>query len=139
MIGYFLTKPLGSAKFRCFRNIIMNCDGDECGPVNIDKLMALHYSKVDGVVESDGSKNRAINVDTIEDDKPNKSITDKGSVGSQECAGNCTNSKKMVHRKTGSKVGRLKARPLTSLVNSWNHRNHRMYKSTNANSSLASK
>ncbi len=43
MIGDFFTKPLGGAKFRRFRNIIMNCDHDEYGEVDIDNLMTEHH------------------------------------------------------------------------------------------------
>jgi hypothetical protein len=76
--------------------------------------MSRHYSKVDGVVESDGSKKRAINID-IENNEPNESVKDEESVGSQECVGNRTNSEWVVHRKSRSKVGGMKARPLTSV------------------------
>jgi hypothetical protein len=139
MIGDFFTKPLGGAKFRRFQNIIMNCDVDEYGPVNIDELMSRHYSKVDRVMEDDGSKKQAININTIKNNEPDGSITDTGSVGSQECVGNRTYSEWVVHRKTRRKVGGSKARPHTSPVDSQNHRNHRMYKSTTARNSLASK
>jgi hypothetical protein len=87
----------------------MNCDVDKDGPVNIDELMALHYSKVDRVVEGDGSKNRAIAIDTIENNA--------------ECVGNRTNSEWVVHRRTRRKVGGMKGRPLTSLANCRSHRN----------------
>ena len=46
MIGYFFTKPLGGAKFRRFRNIIMNINYDEFGPVDMDELMAIHHEKM---------------------------------------------------------------------------------------------
>ena len=39
MIEDFFTKPLTGAKFRRFRNIIMNCDFDEDGPVDVDDLV----------------------------------------------------------------------------------------------------
>jgi hypothetical protein len=45
MIGDFFTKPLGGAKFRRFRNIIMNCSVDEDGPVDVDGIMSEHYRK----------------------------------------------------------------------------------------------
>ena len=41
MIGDFFTKPLNGAKFRKFRNIIMNCDYDETGPVHIGPEIAV--------------------------------------------------------------------------------------------------
>ena len=47
MIGDFFTKPVGGAKFRCFRNIIMNVSHDEYGPVDVDKLMAIHNEKME--------------------------------------------------------------------------------------------
>ena len=69
MIGDFFTKPLGGAKFRRFRNIIMNITQDEHGPVDVDELMAIHYEKM---------KER------INESKPMQCIDS----GSQECAGN---------------------------------------------------
>ncbi len=47
MIGDFFTKPLQGAKFRRFRNIIMNITEDENGPVDIDEIMEIHYRKLD--------------------------------------------------------------------------------------------
>ena len=41
MIGGFFTKPVGGAKFRRFRNIIMNVSHDEYGPVNMEDLMSF--------------------------------------------------------------------------------------------------
>lgn len=46
MIGDFFTKPLGGAKFRRFRNIIMNISHDEYGPVDVDELMSIHQAKI---------------------------------------------------------------------------------------------
>ena len=69
MIGDFFTKPLGGAKFRRFRNIIMNISHDEHGPVDVDELTAIHYDKM---------KVR------IGESKPMQSID----PGSQECVGN---------------------------------------------------
>jgi len=46
MIGDFFTKPVGGAKFRRFRNIIMNISHDEYGPVDVDALMAIHNEKM---------------------------------------------------------------------------------------------
>jgi hypothetical protein len=46
MIGDFFTKPLGGAKFRRLRNIIMNCDRDDFGVVDMDGLMAEHHAKI---------------------------------------------------------------------------------------------
>ena len=47
MIGDFFTKPLGGAKFRRFRNIIMNCSYDEHGPVDVDALMEVHQKRME--------------------------------------------------------------------------------------------
>ena len=46
MIGVFFTKPLGGAKFRRFRNIIMNIDHDEYGAVDVDELTSIHNAKM---------------------------------------------------------------------------------------------
>ena len=46
MIGDFFTKPVGEAKFCCFRNIIMNISHDACGPVDMDGLMTIHNEKM---------------------------------------------------------------------------------------------
>ena len=51
MIGDFFTKPLGGAKFRRFRNIIMNITHDEYGDVDMDELMAVHQAKIQRRVE----------------------------------------------------------------------------------------
>ena len=45
MIRDFFTKPVGGAKFRPFRNIIMNITHDEHGPVDVDELTAIHYAE----------------------------------------------------------------------------------------------
>ena len=86
MIGDFFTKPLGGAKFRRFRNIIMNLDHDEHGPVVMDELMEIHHAKMmkrlnalgEYVGEEDTSESTLIT-------KKNKVITKKNKVGSQEC------------------------------------------------------
>ncbi len=46
MIGDIFTKPLGGSKFRRFRNIIMNIEQDEHGPVDVDELMAIHHKNM---------------------------------------------------------------------------------------------
>ena len=60
MIGNFFTKPLGGAKFRRFRNIIMNCSYDEHGPVDVDASMEVHQKRMEKrIIEADtdvGSK-----------------------------------------------------------------------------------
>lgn len=73
MIGDFFTKPLGGNKFRRFRNIIMNCERDDYGVVDMDTIMRDHYKRV--------CDDRGVN-----DDEPTVSRTLK-TVGSQECVG----------------------------------------------------
>jgi len=75
MIADFFTKPLGGAKFRRFRNIIMNIDHDEYGPVDIDEIMAIHHEKIQKRINVDGNKNDTESASHIESD-------------SQECVGN---------------------------------------------------
>ena len=114
MIGDFFTKPLGGAKFRRFRNIIMNCDVDEYGPVDVDELTAAHFKRVDGYVSHDGSKNTGVNDRDGEDFEP----VSYGSkmvklVGSQECVGKPTNSDWALRRVARKKVGERRSCPLT--------------------------
>ena len=80
MIGDFFTKPLGGAKFRRFRNIIMNITLDEHGPVDVDELTIIHQNEMQRQFEM---KNN------IEVDEPTKNIRSKMSsvVDSQECVG----------------------------------------------------
>ena len=73
MIGDFFTKPLGGARFRRMRNIIMNCDHDDFGPVNMDELMAEHNK-------------RTCDRCNVSDDEPTISKT-SDTVGSQEVLG----------------------------------------------------
>ena len=51
MIGDFFTKPLGGAKFRRFRNIIMNISHDDNGPVDVDALMTVHNEKTQEIFD----------------------------------------------------------------------------------------
>ena len=79
MIGDFFTKPLQGAKFRRFRNIIMNITEDENGAVNIDELMEIHYRKME---ESHNRK--------MEESGGNLESTDnegQSTESSQECVG----------------------------------------------------
>ena len=85
MIGDFFTKPVTGAKFRRFRNIIMNCDTDEYGPVDIDELMAAHYKRVDGKFDVD-TKRDVGNIQSVMRDDLEPTI-DKTLAGSQECVG----------------------------------------------------
>ena len=66
MIGDFFTKPLQGAKFRRFRNIIMNCDYDELGPVN---------------------PNDGLNITMRLPSMKHEPSRTNGSSGSQECVG----------------------------------------------------
>jgi hypothetical protein len=83
MIGDFFTKPLGGAKFRRFRNIIMNCSFDEHGPVDVDALMKVHEEKmkkrIDVAVTEVGIDGGSAVGDNI------------GNVDPQECVGKVTN------------------------------------------------
>ena len=77
MIGDFFTKPLGGAKFRRFRNIIMNCSYDDFGIVDMDAIMTGH--------------NKNINYSDMRDPESTVSGTLK-TVDSQECVGTaCSN------------------------------------------------
>ena len=75
MIGDFFTKPLQGAKFRRFRNIIMNITEDENGPVDIDEIMEIHYKKMEARLEHTGIEPK--------DKKCDASLTEV----SQECVG----------------------------------------------------
>lgn len=46
MIGDICTKPLGSTKFPCLRNTVMNCNYYDFGPVNMDDLIAEHNKRI---------------------------------------------------------------------------------------------
>ena len=46
IISDFLTKSAGEAKFRSFRNSIMNSSNDEYGPVEVNELMVIHNEKM---------------------------------------------------------------------------------------------
>lgn len=71
MIGDFFTKPLGGAKFRRFRNIIMNCDLDDFGKVDMEALLREHQQKIGA-----------------HDEKHlEPSLVSKEMSGSQECVG----------------------------------------------------
>ena len=83
MIADFFTKPLGGAKFRRFRNIIMNVARDEHGPVNVDELMEIHQAKMRRRMDARGE---------YEDSKKDESTVEAGlnklnDADSQECVG----------------------------------------------------
>ena len=79
MIGDFFPKPLGGAKFRRFRNIIMNLDHDEHGPVVMDELMEIHHDKM-------MRRLNALGEYIGEEDTSEPTVdTKKNKVGSQEC------------------------------------------------------
>lgn len=73
MIGDFFNKPLGGVRFRHLRNIIMNCDSNDFGPVNVDALMAEHDKRICN--RRDASDNEPTIFKTSD------------TVGSQECVG----------------------------------------------------
>jgi len=64
MIGDFFTKPLQGAKFRRFRNIIMNITEDENGTVDIDDIMKIHYKKMEDKLEHTGIESKDEQCDT---------------------------------------------------------------------------
>ena len=87
MIGDFFTKPLGGAKFRRFRNIIMNISHDEHGPVQMDELMRIHQSKMERRMDHNGKY-----VEDSSTDSENEFAGDAGlikvrTLNSQECVG----------------------------------------------------
>jgi len=77
MIGDFFTKPLQGAKFRRFRNIIMNITHDEYGPVDIDELMKLHHERIQ----------KRNDIGEIEYDSKDNQREVQPSMESQECVG----------------------------------------------------
>jgi hypothetical protein len=116
MIGDFFTKPLGGAKFRRFRNIIMNCDVDEHGKVDTDELMAAHYKRVDATLRKKISVNADGGTDVSQpgviwpgqkneiEVEPITERSDGTKMGSQECVGHKANyewAKQRIARKSG--------------------------------------
>jgi len=91
MIGDFFTKPLGGAKFRRFRNIIMNISHDEHGPVDMDEIMEIHYRKMQqGLVEPAPAQNTVL--------------------ASQECVGNQNSRVTWADQQVPTYTGRTDAR-----------------------------
>ena len=90
MIGDFFTKPVGGAKFRRFRNIIMNISHDENGPVDVDELMALHNEKIQRRIKM------STNQENIIQDELTTSMKSEMSAvkSSQECVGDVTSGSK---------------------------------------------
>ena len=84
MIGDFFTKPLGGAKFRRFRNIIMNLDQDEYGTVDVDELTAIHNAKIE-------RRNEIANGDNKENEHGNLPRDPGSHTRSQECVGDRMN------------------------------------------------
>jgi hypothetical protein len=132
MIGDFFTKPLGGAKFRRFRNIIMNCDVDDYGPVDVDELMKAHYKRVDATIEQ---KKSGVKIDGHTEGpwlevrsrrKTDKDINDPtierssaSKVGSQECVGRRTNSEWAMYRKSRKSEDRLLPHSHTNHPRKW--------------------
>jgi len=77
MIADFFTKPLSGAKFRRFRNIIMNVSHDEYGPVEYDELTAAHYAKMNKRVDANDNVNASAN----------RTVETNADEDSQECVG----------------------------------------------------
>ena len=100
MIGDFFTKPLGGAKFRRFRNIIMNCREDEHGAVDVDALMARHYKTVE-VRGKEQNTEFPENEPMILRNDVNSKV-----IGSQECVGDIVGSAHHIHNKCGQSYAR---------------------------------
>ena len=85
MISDFFTKPLGGAKFRRLRNIIMNVDFDEQGKVEMDAIMQIHQQKMSRRADADTLANN-----NISKNEPTVSSGNRGikHARSQECVGN---------------------------------------------------
>jgi hypothetical protein len=80
MIGDFFTKPLQGSKFRRFRNIVMNCDFDEFGPVDPNGLnIKLPFKSLEPTHDKNGS-------------------------GSQECVGIDSEWKLMENKKSRGRI-----------------------------------
>ncbi len=60
MIGDFFTKPLHGSKFRKFRNIVMNCEYDEFGPVdpNDGFNIKLPFKSTEPALDKNGSSSQ---------------------------------------------------------------------------------
>ena len=105
MIGDFFTKPLGGAKFRRFRNIIMNCSEDEHGAVDVDELMARHYKTVDK-----GGQEQNAEFPGNEPTFLRKDIISKD-VRSQECVGDLAGSAHQINGNGGRAPGQFFTQP----------------------------
>lgn len=116
MIEDFFTNPLGGAKFRRFGNIIVNCETDEYGPVNADKLTATHFKRVDGFVNHDGSH---VKVDGRDSEPTSYGSQKMKLVSSKECVGKPTDTEWAWHRMAHQKVGGHCPSPLID-----SHTNH---------------
>ena len=83
MIGDFFTKPMGGAKFRRLRNIIMNINFDEYGPVDMDKLTAIHHAKMKRRFNENTKQKR----NEVESNIRDSVCTTPTDIDSQECVG----------------------------------------------------
>ena len=83
MICDFFTKPVWVAKFRRFRNIIMNISHDEYVPVAVDALMAVYNEKMQKRIDVISQHENEY------DDEPtiSKCSNPASDVDSQECVG----------------------------------------------------
>ena len=128
MIGDFFTKPLGGIKFRRFRNIIMNCDVDDYGPVNIDELTAAHHERVDNNnIIRDGSANTGVTEKDGADkdfEPPRYGPRMVKLVSSQECVGQPSNSEWAVRRIMSKKMARPHSVTSCEPINHYAVRSH---------------
>mmetsp|Transcript_28930 Transcript_28930/g.61429 ORF Transcript_28930/g.61429 Transcript_28930/m.61429 type:complete len:191 (-) Transcript_28930:49-621(-) len=86
MNGDFFTNPLGGAKFRRLRNIIMNISHDELGPVNGEELVVIHQEKIQWRMNVKGEYDNSPHESTV-----NTGLKVSKTVDSQECVGDCVN------------------------------------------------
>ncbi len=87
MIADFFTKPLGGAKFRRFRNIIMNLDRDEHGVVNMDELIEIHHVKMMRRMDAQGEYLVGDGKNKLDESTIDAGISTQDKVDSQECVG----------------------------------------------------
>ena len=107
MIGDFFTKPLGGAKFRRFRNIIMNCSEDEHGTVDVDEIMATHFKTVDARIPHENTEFPGNEPTFLRNDINSKVM------GSQECVGDIGQSAHKINMKSGQACGHGFPQPTT--------------------------
>jgi hypothetical protein len=111
MVADFFTKPLQGVKFRRFRNLVMNCEHDEYGPVNTDTGLSInvHLRRVDEPSSSKVSRNMT-------------AVND----GSQECVGKRYRDK--LAESTKKLTSTHKPRKYEDLGDGWRRVTHRRHR-----------